>query len=204
MSINAIDQNLILTGYLGPGQLIIARQVAERLRMPFVDFELVLEDRAGLSGEDLRIRFGEARLKTLESELVDEVALYRGTVIHISGKTLQQSSHYARLSETGPVICLVATLDAVLRRSASGAGRALPRSLRARHRPRHAAPRVGDPPARRDRRDRHLVSQRRSDGRSRRLDVARTDRRPRLARAVSSRTWILTKIDSGFGGIPIL
>ncbi len=116
MSINSIDQNLILTGYLGPGQLSITRQVAERLRMPYVDFELVLEDRAGLSGEDLRIRFGEARLKTLESELVDEVALYRGTVIHISGKTLQQSSHYARLSETGPVICLVATLDAVLRR----------------------------------------------------------------------------------------
>ena len=52
---------------------------------------LVLEDRAGLAGEELRIRFGEARLKTLESELVDEVALYRGTVIHVSGKTLMQS-----------------------------------------------------------------------------------------------------------------
>lgn len=112
----SIDQNLILTGYLGPGQLAIARRVAERLRMPFVDFESILEDRADLSGEELRIRFGEARLKTLESELVTEVALYRGTVIHISGKTLMQSSHYARLSETGPVICVVATLDAVLRR----------------------------------------------------------------------------------------
>ena len=109
-----IDQNLILTGYIGPGQLAIARQVAERLRMPFVDFETILEDRAGLGGEELRIRFGEARLKTLESELAAEAALYRGTVIHISGKTLL--AHYARLSETGPVICIVATLDAVLRR----------------------------------------------------------------------------------------
>lgn len=108
------DQNLILTGYLGPGQLTIARRVSERLRMPFVDFELLLEDRADLSGEELRIRFGEARLKTMESELVAEVMLYRGTVIHISGKTL--GAHYARLSSTGPVICVVATLDAVLRR----------------------------------------------------------------------------------------
>jgi len=110
----SIDQNLILTGYLGPGQLAIARRVGERLRMPFVDFESVLEDRADLSGEELRIRFGEARLKTLESEVVTEVALYRGTVILISGKTLLV--HYARMSETGPVICIVATLDAVLRR----------------------------------------------------------------------------------------
>ncbi|MCC6804353.1 MAG: hypothetical protein IT319_15835 [Anaerolineae bacterium] len=111
-----IDQNLILTGYIGPGQFSVARRVSERLRMPFVDFELVLEDRAGLAGEELRIRFGEARLKTLESELVDEIALYRGTVIHVSGKTLMQGTHYARLSETGPVICVVATLDAVLQR----------------------------------------------------------------------------------------
>ena len=109
-----IDQNLILTGYVGPGQLVVARRTAERLRMPFVDFEAILENREDLSGEELRIRYGEARLKTMEGELVTEVMLYRGTVIHISGKTL--GAHYARLSATGPVICVVATLDAVLRR----------------------------------------------------------------------------------------
>lgn len=114
MPVAAVDQNLILTGYIGPGQLAIARQVAERLRMPFVDFELLLENRAGLPGDELRIRFGEARLKTLESDLVTEVALYRASVIHISGKTLLP--HYARLSETGAVICMVARLDSVLRR----------------------------------------------------------------------------------------
>ena len=114
MPVPSIDQNLVLTGYLGPGQLAIARRVADRLRMPFVDFESVLEDRADLSGEELRIRFGEARLKTMESELVTEIALYRATVIHISGKSLLPN--YARLAETGQVICLVATLDAVLHR----------------------------------------------------------------------------------------
>jgi shikimate kinase len=114
MPVAGVDQNLILTGYIGPGQLAVARQVAERLRMPFVDFELLLEDRAGLPGEELRLRFGEARLKTLESDLVTEVALYRGTVIHISGKILL--AHYVRLSETGPLICMVARLDSVLRR----------------------------------------------------------------------------------------
>ncbi|MEP7291039.1 MAG: shikimate kinase [Chloroflexota bacterium] len=110
----SIDQNLILTGYIGPGQLVVARRTAERLRMPFVDFESILEERADLSGEEMRIRFGEARLKTLESELVSEVMLYRGTVIHISGKTL--GANFERLSGTGPIICVVATLDAVLRR----------------------------------------------------------------------------------------
>ena len=84
--------------------------------LPFVDFELMLENRAGLSGEELRIRYGEARLKTLENELVTEIALYRGTAIHISGKTLLQSAQHTPLQDTGPVICIVATLDATLRR----------------------------------------------------------------------------------------
>ncbi len=114
MTVGSVDQNLILTGYIGPGQLAIARQVADRLRMPFVDLELLLEDRAGLPGEELRLRFGEARLKTLESDLVTEIALYRASVIHISGKIL--ATHYARLSAIGPVICMVARLDSVLRR----------------------------------------------------------------------------------------
>src|SRR5215475_10982954 len=106
MLVPSIDQNLILTGYLGPGQLAVARRVADRLRMPFVDFESILEDRADLSGEEMRIRFGEARLKTMESELITEIALYRATVIHISGKTLLPN--YARLADTGQVICIVA------------------------------------------------------------------------------------------------
>ena len=84
--------------------------------MPFVDFESVLEERSGVSGDELRLRYGEAHLKLLESELIAEVALYRGTVIHISGRTLLQSTHFARLSDTGPVICIVATLDTVLQR----------------------------------------------------------------------------------------
>lgn len=111
-----IDRNLILTGYMGPTQLVIARRVAERLRLRFVDFEQLFETRAGTARDDVRALYGEARLKALESELVDEIMLYRGTVIHVGGQTLMHSHHLARLSETGDVIALVAALDVVLQR----------------------------------------------------------------------------------------
>ncbi len=110
------DQNLILTGYVGPGQLAIARRVGERLRMPFVDFDSVFEQRAGMPGAEMRALYGEARLKTLEVELLQEVALYRGTAIHISGQTLMHSNNLARMRETGQIICIVASLDATLQR----------------------------------------------------------------------------------------
>jgi len=112
----SIDHNLILTGYMGPTQVVIARRTAERLRMRFVDFEQLFETRSGVSREDMRALYGEARLKSLEGELVYEIMLYRGTVIHIGGQTLLHSNHLARLSETGEVIALVAALDVVLQR----------------------------------------------------------------------------------------
>jgi shikimate kinase len=112
----SIDQNLIVTGYIGPEQLQIVRAVAERLRLPFVDFEARLEVIAEMPSSELRALFGESRLKTLEAEVVGEMLLYRGAVIHISGQTLTAADHYDRLRATGPIICLVATLDAVLQR----------------------------------------------------------------------------------------
>lgn len=112
----SVDKNLILTGYIGPEQLQTARRTAEHLRMPFVDFESRLESHAGMPGEEILALFGEARLKTLEGELVDEMVLYRGTVIHIGGQTLLRGDYFERLHETGPVVCLVATLDAALQR----------------------------------------------------------------------------------------
>lgn len=110
------DRNLVLTGYLGPNQLVVVRRIAERLGMPFVNYEARLEARADLPIEDIRIRYGTARLKTLEAEVIDEMLLYRGAVLLISGETLLHGDYLSRLTETGVVLCLVATLDAVLQR----------------------------------------------------------------------------------------
>lgn len=113
---SGIDQNLILTGYIGPGQLAIARQAAERLRLPFVDFDLRLESIAEMTGQEVRAIFGETRLKTLESQVIDEFTLYRGHVLHITGGTLAQGDYLERIASTGLVIALISTLDAALTR----------------------------------------------------------------------------------------
>lgn len=112
----AIDRNLILTGYIGPAQLPVARRVAERLRLNFTDFQSELERRAGVSADEIPLRFGEAWIKTLESEIVNDFALYRGAVIHVNGATLMRNGYLETLKATGPVIIAVAALDAVLQR----------------------------------------------------------------------------------------
>ncbi|NWF68442.1 MAG: hypothetical protein HXY40_05100 [Chloroflexi bacterium] len=110
------DRNLILTGYTGPNQPALANLIADRLKMPFINVDAQIEARAGLPIEEIRQMYGETRLKTLEAQAIEEAALRRSALMQINGRTLLNANHLPRMQETGPVICLVAALDAVLRR----------------------------------------------------------------------------------------
>jgi shikimate kinase len=110
------DRNLILTGYSEPNKPRIGRQIAERLKMPFVDVEERIQDRMGDSLDTLRETFGERHVKTIEASIMEEMVLHRNSVIRVSGSILTHNDHFERMTETGPVLCLVARLDAVLQR----------------------------------------------------------------------------------------
>ncbi|PJF41180.1 MAG: hypothetical protein D6737_09470 [Chloroflexi bacterium] len=114
--------NLILTGFTGRNQPVIGQRVAQQVGVPFVNLEVRLEEIAEMSMENIRTRFGEQRLKMIESEVINEAVLRRGTVIRVNGQMLAHSDHLERLAQTGPVVCLIATLDAVLQRLHLAAG----------------------------------------------------------------------------------
>lgn len=110
------DLNLVITGSAGPNQLMIVRRAAERLGMRFVNAESEFEQRVAMPPQEFKARFGEARLRTLESEAVRDLALHRGAVLHMTGQMLGYSDHLARMQVSGYILCLVASLDAALTR----------------------------------------------------------------------------------------
>ncbi|MFZ4815412.1 MAG: shikimate kinase [Phototrophicaceae bacterium] len=114
-SILQADRNLILTGYSGPNQPAIARALAQQLGRRLVVVETRLEEYSGISLDELRATYGQASLKRLEQEVLDEIRLNRGAVIRVNGETLSHGDHLSGLGETGVIICLVAALGAVLR-----------------------------------------------------------------------------------------
>ncbi len=116
ISLPLSERNLILTGYTGPNQPLIGRQVAERLGMPLVSVETLIAERAGMSVEAIRRDYGARRLQTFESAVLEETVLRRSTVIRVGASTLLSGKTLERLRATGPVVCLVTTLDAVLQR----------------------------------------------------------------------------------------
>jgi shikimate kinase len=110
------DLNLVVTGYLEPNRPRIARQLGLRLGLEVVDVEREIEDRLGNTVEQMRQLYGERRLKAIETQIMDEIVLHRRALIRVSGNTLLNSGHLAELQRNGVIVCLVASLDSILRR----------------------------------------------------------------------------------------
>jgi len=110
------ERNLILTGDTGASLAAIGQQIASSLRKPFVSVDALIAERMDLTIDELRTYFGERRLKAIEAEIIQETALRRDSVIYVSGRILAQAEHRERLADTGPIICLVVTLDIILQR----------------------------------------------------------------------------------------
>ena len=110
------DLNLIVTGYLEPNRPRIARELALRLGLEMIDVERELEDRLGNTVEQMRQLYGERRLQAIETQIMDEIILHRRALIRVSGNTLLNCGHLAELQRNGVIVCLVASLDSILRR----------------------------------------------------------------------------------------
>ena len=110
------DLSLILTGYLEPNRPRIARELARRLGLTLVDVEREVEARAGDAIGNIRDLYGERRVKALETQVMDQVVLHRRALIRVAGSTLLNSGAVPELRRNGVIICLVASLDSILRR----------------------------------------------------------------------------------------
>ena len=110
------DLNLVVTGYVEPNRPRLSRQLAQRLGLELIDVERALEERLGETIENIRATYGDRRLRTIEAEIMDEVVLHRRALIRVSGHALLTCGRLADLQRNGLIICLVASLDSILRR----------------------------------------------------------------------------------------
>lgn len=109
-------RNLTLTGPMGVGKSTIGRLVAQRLKAELYELENEILTREGQSADEIRELYGEARLKTVEREMIRELTLRRSAVLVISGPAMLDEINRQRLQETGPVLCLTCALNEILRR----------------------------------------------------------------------------------------
>ena len=109
------DRNVVLTGFMGTGKTTVGRVLAELLGYDFVDTDHVIETRHG----PIPVIFaehGEGTFRRYERDVAEELAGRGGLVIATGGRLMIDPVNAERLSETGDVFCLVATVDTILDR----------------------------------------------------------------------------------------
>ncbi|HYM68625.1 MAG TPA: shikimate kinase, partial [bacterium] len=117
--------NVVLIGFMGTGKTLVGRALASRLGRPFVDTDVLIEERAGRPIRRIFAEDGEAAFRRLESEVVAAVGEREGTVIATGGGVVLSPGNMAHLRRNGMIVGLRAEPSAILARVGGGADRPL-------------------------------------------------------------------------------
>ena len=108
--------NIVLTGFMGTGKSTIGKQIARRLKWPFVDADEEIVRRAGMPIPQIFARFGEPHFRQIEREVCRDLAEREQTVIATGGGMLVDPANREMMQARGLVVCLTASLKTLARR----------------------------------------------------------------------------------------
>jgi len=120
-----LDVNLYLVGFMGTGKTTVSRIVAARLGYRWIDSDHEIERLQGRPIPEIFATEGEAAFRAMEREFVQNGHPAERTVVACGGGLVIQEGMLAELKKRGVVICLHATVETILRRTAGSRQRPL-------------------------------------------------------------------------------
>jgi shikimate kinase len=109
-------KNIVLTGFMGTGKTTVGKLLAAELGYEFIDTDKLIEVRCGRSIPEIFRESGESAFRSMEADIVRELAEREGLVIATGGRLMLEPANAAALSRKGLVFCLVATPDVIVSR----------------------------------------------------------------------------------------
>ncbi|SDG79766.1 shikimate kinase [Luteibacter sp. 22Crub2.1] len=103
--------NLFLVGPTGAGKTTIGQRLAAHYGLPFVDLDVEIEARLGVTIASLFESEGEAAFRALESAHLDEFSRADGIVLATGAGAVLDEGNRATLAERGTVLLLSVNVD---------------------------------------------------------------------------------------------
>lgn len=96
--------NLVLVGMAGCGKTTIGKILAEQTGRKFVDTDLLIEQKEGMSIPEIFNRFSERRFREIESEVISELYMQSGLIISTGGGAILRQENRDMLRANGKVV----------------------------------------------------------------------------------------------------
>lgn len=103
--------NIYLVGFMGTGKTTIGRELAKVMGRKFIDIDLELEKRFGMSVNEIFANHGEEAFRAKEEELAMELASFNNRVVSTGGGTIMNPVILKTFKGTGTLICLYTNRD---------------------------------------------------------------------------------------------
>ena len=106
---------IVLVGFMGAGKTTVGHLLSERLGLPFVDSDLVIEQRTGSSIREFFAEHGEAAFRELESRVICELVDGSEAVLALGGGAAGHPDTVTRLKSAQVIYLQVNYEEAMLR-----------------------------------------------------------------------------------------
>ncbi len=103
---------------MGTGKSVVGRLLAQRLKRPFLDLDRQIEKECGKPIPRIFAEDGEAAFRRMEAEAARKAAALRRHVIATGGGIMTDEENVRALKSAGAVVCLTASPDVILKRTA--------------------------------------------------------------------------------------
>jgi shikimate kinase len=105
-----------LIGFMGTGKSRLSRPLAAALGWDALDIDTLVEQRTGDSIDEIFQHGGEAAFRTIESEVVADIAQRERIVVATGGGSILADANRAAMRERGFIVCLEARADTIAAR----------------------------------------------------------------------------------------
>lgn len=109
--------SIVLVGFMGAGKTAVGNMLARRLGKSFIDVDLLIEEKSGLTINEVFDRHGEPYFRRIESEMIADISKSDDLIVAAGGGAVVDDSNLANLQKMGHLIYLSARPEVIHERT---------------------------------------------------------------------------------------